>query len=78
MPRCVRNFWLDARIDGRRSPFASGPKSRDGGFHLRIQHRDHGEIADDVLSVVGCASDGRVTLTVFQDGQSIFTKETVR
>lgn len=39
MPRNVRNFWIEGRIDGRDSTFAAGPATKDGGFSLTIKQR---------------------------------------
>ena len=78
MPRCVRNFWLDAEIDGRRRHLAAGPRSKDGGFRLRILHRHHGDISPMPLCIVGRCSDGKLTLTISDGGQSVFVKETER
>lgn len=78
MPRCVRNFWLDARIDGRRSRFASGPRSKDGGFTLDIYLRERGDIAGAPLRVQGACRDGRLYLMVQDGNAEVFSKETVR
>lgn len=32
MPRNVRNFWIEGRIDGRESVLKGGPKNKAGGF----------------------------------------------
>ena len=32
MPRAVRNFWLSAEVDGRRSLVTGGPRGKDGGI----------------------------------------------
>ena len=43
MPRVVRNFWLEADVDGRVSTVAGGPRGKDGGITLRIYQRSGGE-----------------------------------
>ena len=77
MPRCVRNFWLTADIDGMRSQFASGPRGRDGGFRLEIRMRDHGEISPPLL-VWGRCLDGQLKVTVEDGCKTVFKKETER
>lgn len=78
MPRCVRNFWLDARIDGRRSRFASGPRSRDGGFVLDIYMRDRGGVPKEPLRVHGQCRDGRLSVVIEDGDDEVFIKETIR
>ena len=77
MPRCIRNFWLTAQIDGRRSHWASGPRSRDGGFTLAVFCRDHGAIARPVR-ITGRCRDGRLSLDIDDDGTRVFSKTTER
>ncbi len=78
MPRCVRNFWLKADIDGRRSQFASGPRGRDGGFCLDILIRDRGDISPHPLRVWGRCIRGKLKVTVEDGNQTVFIKETER
>ena len=44
-PRKVRNFWIRAAIDGRKSILAGGPRSRDGGMSLTLFQRREGSVA---------------------------------
>lgn len=48
MPRNVRNFWIEVEIDGRTTKLAGGPRSKDGGFTLRIKQRSKGDIITPV------------------------------
>lgn len=60
----LRNFWIKAYIDGKYTPMASGPRSKDGGFDLTIQMRDRGGKFTP-LRVYGIAGeDGHLTLGV--------------
>lgn len=34
----VRNFWIDADIDGRQTMLGGGPRSSDGGMDVTIYH----------------------------------------
>jgi hypothetical protein len=78
VPRCIRNFWLEASIDGRRSRLASGPRSKDGGFCLQIQNRDHGDISPDSLRIVGRCTGDTLKLTVENGDKPIFEKKASR
>jgi len=44
MPRHVRNFWLDVRIDGRASKLEGGPRAKCGGLEVVLYAREEGEI----------------------------------
>ena len=78
MPRCIRNFWLDADIDGRRGRFTSGPQSKDGGFRLHIHNREHGDISPVALHIIGRVCGGKLRLTVENGDHPVFEKEMER
>mgnify|MGYP004446703797 FL=1 len=40
----VRNWWIEADIDGRQTTLTGGPRSKDGGFQLNLYQRVKGEI----------------------------------
>ena len=44
MPRNVRNFWIEAEVDGRKTPIAFGPQGKDGGFSLTVYMRNEGKV----------------------------------
>jgi len=39
----VRNFWLEAIIDGRKTALTGGPRSKDGGMIISLKVRDRGK-----------------------------------
>jgi len=59
----VRNFWLDATIDGRKTELSGGPRSKEGGFELTIYMRDRGSIRR-ALNVSGWEHQGKLTLRI--------------
>ena len=64
MPRNVRNFWLEANIDGRDTTLEGGPISKDGGFRLTIYQRHNGDVVK-ALDITGQVShDGELQLWV--------------
>jgi len=64
MPRNIRNFWLEASIDGRVTSLDGGPQAKDGGFTLAIFQRRNGSIVHPV-SIDGWAdSDGKLHLSI--------------
>jgi hypothetical protein len=62
MPRNVRNFWLELEVDGSRTKIETGPRSKDGGFTLKILMRREGDIMRPV-TITGREQDGRLTLS---------------
>lgn len=39
----MKNFYITANVDGRKTPISFGPRSKDGGFSLKIYQRSKGE-----------------------------------
>lgn len=51
----VRNFWLEAVVDGRKSEIGAGPRAKDGGMVVRVKQRKDGKPTDAVT--VHCFAD---------------------
>lgn len=64
MPRNVRNFWADFRIDGRATRLDGGPQRRDGGLSGALYQRAGGEIVRAVTLDALAISDGGLRLDV--------------
>lgn len=79
MPRNVRNFWIEADIDGRESRLSGGPVSKDGRIDVTFKQRDNGSVTH-ALRVQGYArADGSLTLRVFDaDDVAIHDHDTRR
>ena len=82
MPVNIRNFWIEARIDGRSSELSGGPQSKDGGFSLILRQRDKGGIVTAARINGRVLSDGRICLDVeaeeTETGPQTFRVVTVR
>lgn len=61
----VRNFWIDAEIDGRKTELCGGPRAKDGGMEITVYQRNKGQIekgvricsnkiGNDLVTVVFC------------------------
>ena len=48
----VRNFWVEAEVDGRKTPIAFGTQGEGDGFHLTVYMRNKGEV-EAVLGLQG-------------------------
>ena len=71
----TRNFWINAEIDGRETPLAGGPRSKDGGMDVTLLVREDGGISDGVR--ITCISDGeKNTVRVWgPDGEKLYERE---
>lgn len=65
----VRNFWVEAFIDGRETVLGGGPRSRTGEMTVRIYQRDEGGIADAYR--IECTERNGVLETTIYDGNGI-------
>ena len=64
----IRNFWISADIDGRKTDLSGGPIRKDGGFDLKVYIREDGAISRKALYVMGRAEDGKLTLRAYTTG----------
>ncbi len=58
----VRNFWIDANIDGRKTRLSGGPIRKDGGFELTVYIRNRGGILPALYVYGSVSPDGILTL----------------
>lgn len=74
----VRNFYVEANIDGRATTLGGGPKSKTGEMTVRLYQRDDGAISDALL--IECKErDGKLITEVYDKNHNlIFTHETTR
>ena len=74
----VRNFYVEANIDGRQTTLGGGPKAKTGEMSVRLYQRDDGEITDALL--IECKEQDGVLVTEVYDRthKLIFTNTTVR
>ena len=65
----VRNFYVEADIDGRATTLRGGPASKEGEMTIHVHQREDGCILRDVVTVVCKEHDGVLTTTVLLDGK---------
>lgn len=66
----VRNFWIEAEIDGRKTKLSGGPRSKDGGFILDIYQCMNGQSVP-ICAIRGEAKlDSVLTLTLLRPGNA--------
>ena len=77
MPRNVRNFWIEADIDGYATTIQGGPKNGDGGFTEEIYIRDCGGVKK-AISISGRREGDFLVLNVSSVNGEFFTITVVR
>jgi len=60
----MRNFWIDGRIDGRKTSLAGGPRRKDGGFYLKVYQKKEGTSVLAVTITGDCCGDNTLILRI--------------
>ena len=68
MPRNLRNFWVTAEVDGRKTPVKFGPRAKDGGFRMTIYMRAEGDSTRAVIIEGKALEDDKILLIVDPTG----------
>lgn len=72
----LRNFWLEAEIEGRQTPLAGGPRGRDGKMCATIYVKSAGLSRRAVSVECRVNKEGKNEVSVFNaDGIRIYVKE---
>ena len=59
----MRNFWIEVKIDGRKTLLKGGPKSKTGGFELTLYQCDRGKSVKS-LSLTGKEHEGQLVTSI--------------
>lgn len=76
----VRNFYLKAKIDGRKTELKGGPARKDGGFYQTLYIRNAGEIEDIIHTEGYVTEEGKLKIIVAikEDNGNIVRHEIIR
>lgn len=69
----VRNFYLEAEIDGRKTGLHGGPQGKKGGMQIHLYQRDKGQIKE-VASIWCYEKDGTLRSEIFHNDTSLWIK----
>ena len=73
----MRNFWMEAQIDGRKTELKGGPIAKTGGMDVTIYQREKGVSKTAVR--VACEARGEMLDTkVYVDGILVGQYQTAR
>lgn len=73
----IRNSYIQATVDGRKTRVTGGPRSKDGGMEVTITQRNKGEIATALRYHQVSDGNGRIVsrITVYDlDTQEIIAE----
>ena len=72
MPRSVRSYWVEPRVDGRGAMSGFGPKAKNGGMEAVVKMRHNGRIVT-VAKLVFRADGDELTmdLSVYGGGLTV-------
>ena len=73
----VRNFWVEADIDGYNSTPAGGPRRKDGGMEVNVYQRKDGGI-ETAVRIISRAIGDKLFTEVYSGGEQVCCFETVR
>ncbi len=75
----VRNFYVEADIDGRKTMLGGGPRAENGGMDVTIYQRNEGRIMTAIrISCRRNSWDGALRTRVEIDGERVALIETER
>lgn len=65
----VRNFWVEANIDGRATVLSGGPQGRCGGMEINLYQRKNGAIAH--IAVIKCTANGKLKTEIANGNDAV-------
>ena len=68
--RNVRNFWIEADIDGRATLLEGGLRSKNGGMRVKLYQRDNGNVTTAV-KITCWEEKGQLHTVVDVDGKNV-------
>ena len=69
----VRNFYVEADIDGRQTMLGGGPRNKEDGMKVCIYQRVDGAISDPI-KIICTEHDGVLTTEIFDPkGKKIYS-----
>lgn len=63
----VRNFYVEADIDGRQTTLGGGPRDKEGEMTVHIHQREEGVAISDVVKIVCREYEGNLTTEVYNN-----------
>ena len=63
----VRNFWVEASIEGQQTELKGGPRGKEQGMMVRLYQRKGGKI-ETAVTIVSSVNGSELVTHVYVDG----------
>ena len=64
----MRNFYMKAKVDGRKTPITGGPRNKDGGMFINLYQKEKGESVEILKIVSSVLPNGKLGTAVYVRG----------
>ena len=64
----MRNFYMKAKVDGRKTPVTGSPRNKDGGMFITLYQKEQGESIEILKIVSSVLPNGKLGTAVYMRG----------
>ena len=64
----MRNFYMKAKVDGRKTPITGGPRNKDGGMFINLYQKEKGESVEILLVSSSVLPNGKLRTFIRMKG----------
>ena len=70
----IRNFWIEADVDGYKTTLEGGPRNKNGGLEAMIYQREDGRITTAVKIDCFVDSEGKLVTEIRNNNGNVVLK----
>lgn len=60
----MRNFYMKAKVDGRKTFIAGGPRNKDGGMFINLYQKEKGESVEILIVSSSVLPNGKLRTSI--------------
>ena len=64
----MRNFYMNAKVDGRKTPITGGPRNKDGAMFITLYQKEKGESVEILKVVSSVLPNGKLRTSIHMRG----------
>ena len=64
----MRNFYMKAKVDGRKTPLTGGPRNKDGAMFITLYQKEKGESVEILKVVSSVLPNGKLRTAIYMRG----------
>lgn len=64
----MRNFYMKAKVDGRKTPLTGGPRNKEGAMFITLYQKEKGESVEILKVVSSALPNGKLRTAVHVKG----------